>query len=416
MNENLRKILSEISSGTTDGRLVTDIPVVKEYASVKSKDGLTFLLGTQIKDALKSNELDSLSNSLINSLQIKSEQDLKNFAVETNFLQSNAGYKELLDSMSTILSGKTEQPVNEVKVKRNFVINENWDSGEEKKKVISKEDRGQILETIKKLNFHGKDLKHECDYKGLSKTLKNISAANETLLGEQVDGDWFDGLTVKRNCVNLNKLVDEFEKTARECDVYQQRLLALWDEVGTILSRYYEIEDYSETPGNESIQSLKRPETVEIDEESNDIDGNREDDCNTEDITATNFRETGKDEDGDNIEETVEDSAGMEYQDADEDEDKSSSLFETILKKIHNKSIFNEIAEKQKAKTKPTEKVANKHKEKTSLHVLKTAKNNTHIVSGMTRLSARKHLKTIGYKDKQLKAIEDKSKAKSSSK
>ena len=106
MKLDLKNIISEISSGTTEGR-IENKPLLKEYSSIKSKDGLSFLLGSMIKEASNDNTIDLLANNLLESLDIKSEQDLKNFAMETTFLQSNSAYKELLESMSNVISGKS---------------------------------------------------------------------------------------------------------------------------------------------------------------------------------------------------------------------------------------------------------------------------------------------------------------------
>ena len=63
MKLDLKNIISQISSGTTEGR-IENKPLLKEYSSIKSKDGLSFLLGSMIKEASNDNTIDLLANNL----------------------------------------------------------------------------------------------------------------------------------------------------------------------------------------------------------------------------------------------------------------------------------------------------------------------------------------------------------------
>lgn len=362
-------MISEVSSGTKNGRLMPENPkLIKEYYSVKSKDGLTFLMGSLLKDAIKNNEIDSFAKNLMETLEIKNEKDLKNFVAETEFLKTKEGFQPLVDSMLNSLSSN-----NSVKEGKNvqtsqskkYTISEAWSvSEEEKRKKLTKEEKRDILSMIGKYNQHGSQLKTDCDYRGLSEMLKKVSKANETILSEDTN-DWFDGVTIKRNTINLNKLVDEFEKTARECDIYQQRLTALWDEIGTILGRYYEIENYDETPTNPKISTVSN----DISPDEDDYDINYSDDNNEEEFES------------------------------------NDDLLESVIKGVKSKSLFSE------AKKKPTEKVIDKQKESISKKILTTIKDSKTKLSGMNKADARKFLKSIGYDDKKIKALEEKCKS-----
>ena len=53
--------------------------------------------------------------------------------------------------------------------------------------------------------------------------------------------DWFDKITVNRNMKELTGLSNQFGKIANEAKSLQQRMGALYEDMGNILGRYYEI-------------------------------------------------------------------------------------------------------------------------------------------------------------------------------
>jgi hypothetical protein len=63
--------------------------------------------------------------------------------------------------------------------------------------------------------------------------------------------DWFDKITVNRNMKELTGLSGQFGKIAKEAKSLQQRMGALYEDMGSILGRYYEIgETVSEETGD----------------------------------------------------------------------------------------------------------------------------------------------------------------------
>jgi hypothetical protein len=53
--------------------------------------------------------------------------------------------------------------------------------------------------------------------------------------------DWFDKITVNRNMKELTGLSNSFSKIAGEAKSLQERMGALYEDMGNILGRYYEI-------------------------------------------------------------------------------------------------------------------------------------------------------------------------------
>jgi hypothetical protein len=62
---------------------------------------------------------------------------------------------------------------------------------------------------------------------------------------------WFDKITVNRNMKELTGLSNQFGKIATEAKTLQQRMGALYEDMGNILGRYYKIgESVKEETGN----------------------------------------------------------------------------------------------------------------------------------------------------------------------
>jgi hypothetical protein len=102
-----------------------------------------------------------------------------------------------------------------------------------------------FLEIISTYNQHREGMSRKSDIMQVAETLGGIAdAAQEYTLRE--GGDWFDRVTIKRNMSELKKLQTSFEKEAVEAQSQQQRLEALYEDMGHVLQRYFEIADLSE--------------------------------------------------------------------------------------------------------------------------------------------------------------------------
>jgi hypothetical protein len=102
-----------------------------------------------------------------------------------------------------------------------------------------------FLEIISTYGQHREGMSRKSDIRQIAETLGGIAdAAQEYTLRE--GGDWFDRVTIKRNMNELKKLQAGFEKEALEAAQQQQRLEALYEDMGHVLGRYFEIADVSE--------------------------------------------------------------------------------------------------------------------------------------------------------------------------
>ena len=84
-------------------------------------------------------------------------------------------------------------------------------------------------------------------------TAKQLSKIVENAQGHVLseNDEWFDKVTVNRNMNNLKGMVKEFKKSAIESHQLDQRLRSLYEDMGTILNRYYDIDEALDPVGKE---------------------------------------------------------------------------------------------------------------------------------------------------------------------
>jgi hypothetical protein len=102
-----------------------------------------------------------------------------------------------------------------------------------------------FLEIISTYGQHREGMSRKSDIRQVAETLGAIAdAAQEYTLRE--GGDWFDRVTIKRNMNELKKLQSAFEKESVEAKAQEQRLEALYEDMGHVLGRYFEIAEITE--------------------------------------------------------------------------------------------------------------------------------------------------------------------------
>ena len=105
-----------------------------------------------------------------------------------------------------------------------------------------KADKFKVTEAIRNYGRVGKVLYKTSGIIEAAKQLSEMAtAAQNHVLSET--NDWFDGVSVKRNMKELRGLTGQFKKTAVEANSVNQRLSALYEDMGNILNRYYEIDE-----------------------------------------------------------------------------------------------------------------------------------------------------------------------------
>ena len=127
---------------------------------------------------------------------------------------------------------------------------------------------------------YGEVEEQEVDVKGLTTEISSYNKLSEAIFGKsniteiaeklswianqakshtlQETEDWFDKITVNRNMKELTGLSGQFGKIANEAKSLQERMGALYEDMGNILGRYYEISETvkEETGDKEEYQKF----------------------------------------------------------------------------------------------------------------------------------------------------------------
>lgn len=113
---------------------------------------------------------------------------------------------------------------------------------ENEDRPLATEVKKKFLEIISTYKGFKEQLSRQSDVVRTAETLGGVVEAAKTLTLSEA-GDWFDKVTIKRNMKELDKLDKDFEKVATEARSLDERLNALYDDMGHILGRYYEINE-----------------------------------------------------------------------------------------------------------------------------------------------------------------------------
>ena len=162
--------------------------------------------------------------------------------------------KNLLKEHSISLAGGVvSKPAFHTDMSLSKMVKEKYGEVESEPKISSE----QILSKIQEFGNLGKSIYKTGDLKETAKTLSDIANAAKVHTLRETE-DWFDKVTVNRNMKELTNLSKNFGKLSEEASAVQQRLEALYEDMGIVLSRYYDLNE-THTYGHES-DDIETPE------------------------------------------------------------------------------------------------------------------------------------------------------------
>ena len=114
--------------------------------------------------------------------------------------------------------------------------------GQSAQKVNVKE----FMSEVSNFNKFSKQIYREGNLRELAERLSKLAMTAKQHTIQETE-DWFDKITVNRNMKELTGLSNQFKKVATEAQGLQERMGGLYEDMGHILGRYYEIHE----PGHE---------------------------------------------------------------------------------------------------------------------------------------------------------------------
>lgn len=104
---------------------------------------------------------------------------------------------------------------------------------------LTLEEKQKMLSTISKYGTFGAGLTTKNLVEMVQQIESIITSAKSAILSE--DTDWFNKIVLKEDIKNLEKHYTDFEKIATECVAYQQQMEAIYENMGHILARYFDV-------------------------------------------------------------------------------------------------------------------------------------------------------------------------------
>ena len=110
--------------------------------------------------------------------------------------------------------------------------------GQSTQKVNVKE----FMSEVSNFNSFSKQIYREGNLRDLAERLSKLAMTAKQHTIQETE-DWFDKITVNRNMKELTSLSNQFRKVATESQGLQERMSGLYEDMGHILGRYYEIHE-----------------------------------------------------------------------------------------------------------------------------------------------------------------------------
>ena len=131
--------------------------------------------------------------------------------------------------------------------------------GEQQPKLNVREFMGEVSN----FNSYGNEIYREGNLRELAQRLSRLAETAKAHTLQETE-DWFDKITVNRNMKELTGLSNQFKKVATEAQALQERMSGLYEDMGHILSRYYEINESQPINQNE-MKSYRDGDELEAD-------------------------------------------------------------------------------------------------------------------------------------------------------
>lgn len=171
-----------------------------------------------------------VSKSVKNLASSMSEKELEKFA--------STKHKGLPKKVGETKTTMTREEINKlVSDAVQEVMNEKLNT-----KVLTSEQKQQYIEAISRYNEY-RSIVHRS--KALSEVVSEIKRLVEFASKNMVEesGDWFEGVSHRRNSKRLKETVNEFQKISEKIVKLQRNLESIYENIGKQLGSFYEIKN-----------------------------------------------------------------------------------------------------------------------------------------------------------------------------
>jgi hypothetical protein len=162
-----------------------------------------------------------------------------------------AKLKDLIEENFSLVGGMVSTPsINQDGISLSSLVEDQY--GETTEERV---DAKQVMEALSQYNEIGKQLYMKDDLRETAEKLSQIAQLTKTHTLSETE-DWFDKVTVNRNMKELTNFSKQFGKISTEAQAVRERLATLYEDMGNILNRYYDIPEV-EKHDSEGVVSEK---------------------------------------------------------------------------------------------------------------------------------------------------------------
>lgn len=111
---------------------------------------------------------------------------------------------------------------------------------EEEKTKLTSDQKKKLMEMASMFHEYGTPMQNAENIVNTSKNLSELCELAETYAVNEC-GDWFQQEVVKKDMKSMKQRVEEFNKVAKECYARMQQLGVIYEDIGHVLGRYYEL-------------------------------------------------------------------------------------------------------------------------------------------------------------------------------
>ena len=108
--------------------------------------------------------------------------------------------------------------------------------------VLTRDDKKRFVQAVSKFAHVAPSIYRDHSLTDVSAYMKDLIGTAKDLTHHETK-DWFDNVTVGRHMKALEDAHKIFDKTAAEITNLQQRLEAAYDDIGSMLNKYYNIDE-----------------------------------------------------------------------------------------------------------------------------------------------------------------------------
>lgn len=110
-------------------------------------------------------------------------------------------------------------------------------------KTLTKEEKKSLYDLVNNYNEYGKVLYEYHQLMKVAENIDKISQYAETYALNEC-GDWMQENTAIRHFKELKKMSEAFKKNAAKCQQQNNEMVSLYEDMGNILEKYFEIKSH----------------------------------------------------------------------------------------------------------------------------------------------------------------------------